>query len=45
MKQLIKSDYEEANKVLDLVFFVGAAPHYKQNVFDYIEKIVKTFKR
>lgn len=40
-----KSDYTEANKVLDLVFFVGAAPHYKQNVFDYIEKIVKTFKR
>ena len=37
-------DYPEANKVLDKVFFIGAAPHYTEPVFDYIEKIVKDFK-
>ena len=26
-------------KVLDKVFFVGAAPHYTEEVFDYIEGI------
>ena len=36
-------DYPEANKVLDKVFFVGAAPHYTQEVFDYIEDVVKKF--
>jgi CDP-4-dehydro-6-deoxyglucose reductase, E1 len=35
--------YPEANKVLDKVFFLGAAPHYEQPVFDYIEKVVKAF--
>lgn len=35
--------YPEANKVLDYVFFVGAAPHYTQNVFDYIEEVIKKF--
>ena len=37
-------DYPEANKVLDSVFFIGAAPHYKDVVFEYIEKVVKGFK-
>jgi CDP-6-deoxy-D-xylo-4-hexulose-3-dehydrase len=37
--------YPEANKVLDRVFFVGAAPHYTKEVFDYIEEVVKKFKK
>ena len=37
-------DYPEANKVLDKVFFIGAAPHYTQDVFDYIEDVIKKFK-
>lgn len=36
--------YPESNKVLDKVFFVGAAPHYNENVFNYIEDVVKQFK-
>lgn len=36
-------EYPEANKVLDKVFFVGAAPHYTENVFNYIEDKVKKF--
>ena len=36
-------DYPEANKVLDKVFFLGAAPHYTQEVFSYIEDVVKKF--
>jgi CDP-6-deoxy-D-xylo-4-hexulose-3-dehydrase len=36
-------DYPEANKVLDKVFFIGAAPHYNQDVFNYIENIIKKF--
>jgi CDP-6-deoxy-D-xylo-4-hexulose-3-dehydrase len=36
--------YPEANKVLDTVFFIGAAPHYTDVVFDYIETVVKQFK-
>lgn len=35
--------YEEANQVLDRVFFIGAAPHYTQEVFDYIETVIKKF--
>lgn len=35
--------YPEANKVLDKVFFIGAAPHYRENVFQYIEEVVKMF--
>jgi CDP-6-deoxy-D-xylo-4-hexulose-3-dehydrase len=38
------SNYPEANKVLDKVFFIGAAPHYTQEVFDYIESVIKNFK-
>lgn len=36
-------DYPEANKVLDKVFFIGAAPHYTEPVFNYIEKVIKQF--
>lgn len=36
--------YPEANKVLDKVFFIGAAPHYTDPVFEYIEEVVKKFK-
>ena len=35
--------YPEANKVLDKVFFIGAAPHYTEPVFEYIEQIIKGF--
>jgi len=38
------SKYPEANKVLDKVFFIGAAPHYTDVVFEYIESVVKNFK-
>ncbi len=37
-------NYPEANKVLDKVFFIGAAPHYNDNVFNYIEGVVKKYK-
>jgi CDP-6-deoxy-D-xylo-4-hexulose-3-dehydrase len=36
--------YPEANKVLDKVFFIGAAPHYTEDVFQYIEEVIKKFK-
>lgn len=36
--------YPEANKVLDNVFFIGAAPHYNENVFNYIEEVLSKFK-
>jgi hypothetical protein len=32
--------YPEANKVLDKVFFIGAAPHYTEPVFEYIQDVV-----
>jgi len=34
-------DYPNANQVLDKVFFLGAAPHYEQEVFDYVDRIFK----
>jgi CDP-6-deoxy-D-xylo-4-hexulose-3-dehydrase len=37
-------DFPEANKVLDKVFFIGAAPHYTEPVFNYIQEVVKKFK-
>ena len=37
-------NYPEANKVLDKVFFIGAAPHYTDLVFNYIEEVIKKFK-
>ena len=36
--------YPNANKVLDTVFFVGSAPHYTKEVFDYITDVVKKFE-
>lgn len=33
------SKYPDANQVLDKVFFLGAAPHYDEQVFNYIEEI------
>jgi CDP-6-deoxy-D-xylo-4-hexulose-3-dehydrase len=36
--------YVEANKVLGKVFFIGAAPHYNENIFSYIEEVIKKFK-
>lgn len=38
-------NYPEANKVLDKVFFVGAAPHYTNEIFEYIEETIKKFKK
>ena len=35
--------YPEANKVLDKVFFIGAAPHYTEPVFEYIQDVIKKF--
>jgi CDP-6-deoxy-D-xylo-4-hexulose-3-dehydrase len=35
--------YPEANKVLDKVFFLGSAPHYGDEVFDYIYGVIKSF--
>lgn len=36
--------YPEANKVLDIVFFVGCAPHYRQEHFDLILKVLYSIK-
>lgn len=36
--------YPNANKVLDLVFFVGSAPFYTEKHFQYFEKVLKEFK-
>jgi len=36
-------DFPEANKVLDKVFFIGAAPHYTGEIFNYIEEVIKKF--
>lgn len=36
--------YPESNKVLDKVFFIGCAPHYNENVFDYVEQVIKKFQ-
>jgi CDP-6-deoxy-D-xylo-4-hexulose-3-dehydrase len=38
------ADFPESNKVLDKVFFIGAAPHYTEPVFEYVEQVVKNFK-
>jgi len=36
--------YTNANKVLDLVFFVGCAPFYDENDLNYFEKVLKLYK-
>ena len=33
--------YPEANKVLDRVFFIGASPSYNDQIFSYIEDVIK----
>jgi CDP-6-deoxy-D-xylo-4-hexulose-3-dehydrase len=33
--------YPNSNLVLDKVFFLGAAPHYNEDVFNYVENIFK----
>lgn len=38
------NDYPNANLVLDLVFFVGASPHYNDKIFDYFKSVLKEFK-
>ena len=38
------ADFPNSNLVLDLVFFVGAAPHYDALTFDYIEQVLKKYK-
>ena len=35
--------YPEANKVLDKVFFIGAAPHYTDSVFEYVDDVISKF--
>jgi CDP-6-deoxy-D-xylo-4-hexulose-3-dehydrase len=35
------SKFKNANQVLDKVFFVGAAPHYDEQVFSYVEEKLK----
>ena len=35
------SKYPNANKVLDKVFFLGAAPHYDEVIFDFVEETFK----
>ena len=33
--------YPNSNMVLDKVFFLGAAPHYDEDVFEYVENVFK----
>jgi len=33
--------YENSNKVFDRVFFIGASPHYNDEIFNYIEDKLK----
>ena len=32
------SKYPNSNKVLDKVFFIGASPHYDNEIFNYVQK-------
>lgn len=36
------ANYPKANVVLDRVFFIGAAPHYHEKVFEYVETLLRT---
>ena len=36
-------NYPNSNKVFDKVFFIGAAPHYTQDVFDYVDGVLKKY--
>jgi CDP-6-deoxy-D-xylo-4-hexulose-3-dehydrase len=35
------ANYPNANEVLDRVFFIGAAPHYYEKIFNYVEALLK----
>ena len=35
--------YPNANKALSNVFFVGCPPHYGEKVFEYYEKVMKSW--
>jgi len=37
--------YPHANRVLEEVFFIGAAPHYTVDTFAYIESVLKTWSK
>ena len=37
------SKYPEANKVLDLVFFIGVSPTYTEETLDYIKEVVQNY--
>jgi CDP-4-dehydro-6-deoxyglucose reductase, E1 len=37
--------YPKANEVLSRVLFIGAAPHYSEEVFAYISEVIKKFRR
>lgn len=36
-------DFPNADQVLERVFFVGAAPHYTDDVFAYVDSVLETF--
>ena len=36
-------NYPLSNEVLNKVFFIGAAPHYTDKVFAYLEEVIKDF--
>jgi len=36
-------NYPNANKVLQRVFFIGASPHYTEEIFNYIQAQLKGF--
>lgn len=38
------ASFPNANVVLDRVFFIGAAPHYNDAVFDYVRSCLSTWK-
>jgi len=35
------ANYPNANLVLDRVFFIGAAPHYHEKIFNYVESVLQ----
>jgi CDP-6-deoxy-D-xylo-4-hexulose-3-dehydrase len=37
-------DYPQANKIYSQTFFIGAAPHYTKEIFDYIEEVLKKYE-
>jgi CDP-6-deoxy-D-xylo-4-hexulose-3-dehydrase len=38
------TEYPNANTVLENVFFIGCAPQYTKEVFEYIDKVLGDFK-